>query len=58
MFCVVPISFYNKMTVKQQNNAGARRLLGGVKRPLSQRQWLLRPVLNKLVLESNEEVFF
>ena len=46
------------MTVKQQNGAGARRLLGGAKRPLSQRQWLLRPILNKYVLESNEEVFF
>ena len=33
-------------------------LLSGIKRPLSRRQWLQRPVLNKLVLESNEEVFF
>ena len=62
------------MTRKTQNNAiyGSNNLIivlhlgeslkdafmGGAKVPLSHRQWLLRPVLKTLVLESNEVIFF
>ena len=37
---------------------GQDAFFGLGKHPFSNRQWLLRPVLKKLVLESNEEVLF
>ena len=37
---------------------GQDAFMGGAKRPLYHKQRLLSPILKKLVLESNEEVFF